>query len=197
MPSVPGHNGEGLIPPYEGTDATSRANRSPYRTAWAEVISRFATSETRTKILLGLVDYRDALRSKGVIDGFQWLTGSFVEQLSREPNDVDVVTFFHVPAGFNNSAARDLFDSKQMKLAYSCDAYPVVLSYPPAAGVPAPTVAASVVDHTAYWYGLFSHRRGTHAWKGFVQLALTPQADDAAARVTLLGVLAALQRKTS
>lgn len=193
---VPSHNKEGLIPPMDVADPTSHY-RSPYPTTWDEVIARFATSLKRVEILLGLVAYRDALRGEGIVDGFQWLTGSFVEQIPREPNDVDVVTFFHAPAGLAAkpvAALQKLFDPRQTKKLYHCDAYPIVLTYPPGEGAPVPVVAVHNVGQTAYWYGLFSHRRGTDAWKGFVQLPLALKADDDAAQAKLLVRQGALQR---
>jgi hypothetical protein len=30
----------------------------------------------------------------------------------------------------------------------------------------------AVVDHTRYWLGLFSHRRGDYVWKGMLQVSL-------------------------
>ncbi len=193
MKMVPSHNREGLIPPFDASNPTGR-NRSPYPTTWDEVIERFATSVKRVEILLGLAKYRDALRDRGITDGFQWLTGSFVEQIPREPGDVDVVTFFHAPPGFTPADTRLLFDPRQTKVAFHCDAYPVVLSYPPGHATPTQRVAVSIVDHTTYWYGLFSHRRDT-VWKGFVQLPLTPREDDTEARTKLLAILGEMQRK--
>ena len=194
MKMVPSHNREGLIPPFDEANPTSRY-RSPYPTTWDEVIERFATSERRVEILLGLVAYRDALRDNGIVDGFQWLTGSFVEQIPREPGDVDVVTFLHVPAGLTPAASRPLFDTRHTKAAFHCDAYPVVLSYPSGHSTPPPRVAVSIVDHTTYWYSLFSHRRVTAAWKGFVQLPFISREDDAAAKAKLLAILGEMQRK--
>jgi hypothetical protein len=147
MKRVPDHNGEGLIPPY-AADPIARDHRSPYRTEWDEVIERFATSERRVEILLGLAAYRDVLRDNGIVEGFQWLTGSFVEQIPREPGDVDVVTFFHVPTGLTPAASRPLFDTRQTKAMFHCDAYPVVLSYPPGHSTPPPRLAVSLVDST-------------------------------------------------
>ncbi|MCP3065779.1 hypothetical protein LXT21_44135 [Myxococcus sp. K38C18041901] len=196
MKRVPDHNGDGIIPPYSAADPAVPGSRSPYSTEWDEVIQRFATSDRRVEILLGLVAYREAIRGIGIVDGFQWLTGSFVEQIPREPGDVDVVTFFHVPPGLDSTAARPLFDSRCAKAQYHCDAYPVPLSYPPGPNAPSHTQAVvSLVDQTTYWYGLFSHRRITSAWKGFVQLPLTSGEKDAAARDMLLALRAEKQRK--
>lgn len=42
-----------------------------------------------------------------------------------------------------------------------------------------------LVDTTTYWYGLFSHRRDTYAWKGFLRLDLLPAEYDNPARELL------------
>lgn len=198
MRTIPDHGWDGLLPPYEGRDPTSRSNRSPYRASWAEIIERFATSLKRVEILLGLLRYRDALRNHGITNGFQWLTGSFVEEIRREPNDVDVVTFFHAPPGMTRTSARasGLFDPRQAKAHYHCDAYPIVLSYPSGEGPDSNSHAPALVDNTTYWYGLFSHRRDTYAWKGFLHLDLLPAAQDDAAKVEIERIKATLESRT-
>nr|WP_144429682.1 hypothetical protein [Myxococcus hansupus] len=147
------------------------------------------------QILLGLLDYRDALRGTGFLDGHQWLTGSFVEAIEREPNDVDVVNFLHVPFVSIPATAMPLFRSQDTKATYHCDAYTIPLSYPSGHSVTPEQLATSLVDQVSYWYGLFSHRRGTYAWKGFVQLPLGSGEDDVEARAKLLALLSGLQRK--
>ncbi|OJV02331.1 MULTISPECIES: hypothetical protein [unclassified Nitrobacter] len=37
-----------------------------------------------------------------------------------------------------------------------------------------------LIQGVIYWYGLFSHQRGTFAWKGFLALMLDPAGDQAA-----------------
>jgi hypothetical protein len=44
--------------------------------------------------------------------------------------------------------------------------------------------AQLIVEDTFYWYGLFSHQRGTYTWKGTLRVPL--MADDAAAREFLV-----------
>jgi hypothetical protein len=65
----------------------------------SEVVLRYGVTAERAAILTGLLDYRAALRNVGIMDGFQWLDGSFVEDVeairSRPPSDIDVVTFAH------------------------------------------------------------------------------------------------------
>jgi hypothetical protein len=91
---IPAFSAAGVIPPFVG-DPAATGQRSPYRVSAVEVIGTFATSARRCDILQGWLKHRAALHSLGIVDGFQWLDGSFCEQLSsREPNDIDLVTFF-------------------------------------------------------------------------------------------------------
>lgn len=50
------------------------------------LVKRFATSAERIEILLVLIAYRTELRSLGFLDGFQWIDGSFVEQIEITRN---------------------------------------------------------------------------------------------------------------
>lgn len=94
---------------------------SPYEATSVELVSRFATSPARIGILTGLLAYRDALRAFGLHEGFQWIDGSFVERLDREPGDIDIVTFASRPAAYD-PAGRWLFDPTATKERFSCDA---------------------------------------------------------------------------
>ena len=172
-------NASSVLPPFTGPDPTSPATMSPYVVPISAVIDRFATSAARVAILRGLLSYRQALIKHGMTDGHMWLDGSFVEDIetsaSRAPRDVDVVTFATVP-GVDNPAKKmfamshlDLFDARESKKAYMCDAYIQDLGAPPLA----------LVNRTRYWFGLFSHQRATSLWKGMLQVALI--SDDAAA----------------
>lgn len=147
----------------------------------------FAHSAEREALLLGLLDYRAALHAAGIVDGFQYIDGSFTEDCERlrgrPPRDIDVVTFAALPcapadrrAFLMNHAA--LFNPAQTKADYHCDAYFVDLQKPP----------RLLVSDSAYWSGLFSHQRVTALWKGMVQIPLA--SDDAAVRLALAGAAA-------
>ena len=43
-----------------------------------------------------------------------------------------------------------------------------------------------LINETIYWYSLFSHKRVTHEWKGFLRIPLDP-VDDTAAMTALTG----------
>lgn len=156
---------------------------SPYMVSIATVVKHYDTSRERTRILHGLLDFRAALRSIGIVDGFQWIDGSFVEDVekvrNRAPQDVDLVTFAHRPKK-SDSDWKDLikkhitlFQPQEIKAKYYCDAYFVDLDKPP----------LLIVDDTRYWFGLFSHQRVTALWKGLLSVPL--QSDDDKARLIL------------
>jgi hypothetical protein len=99
---IPAFGQSDVLPPFIGADATVRAQCSPYVTTCTEIVRRFGISRERLVILRGLLDYRAALSSIGIVHGFQWIDGSFVEDCEtirqRPPGDVDVVTFAYRPA---------------------------------------------------------------------------------------------------
>lgn len=180
---IPLLNASGVLPPFTGEKSTDPAGTSPYRSGIAEVVRRFSTSEERRSILTGLLDYRAEMRAIGVVIGFQWLDGSFVENVettrSRPPKDIDIVTFAHRPMPDVDrwlalvDANPHLFDSQQAKDRFNVDAYFVDMGIP----------AWRLVDNTVYWYGVFSHQRATSLWKGMLQVDLGD--DDDAARTAL------------
>jgi hypothetical protein len=121
----------GIVPPIRPGLLGSDSDRSPYRTGLDEFIERFALSPDRAKVLQGFLNYRAALHSSGIIDGFQWLDGSFLEHVedteNRSPRDIDVVSFFHLPPGQTQASLipviKHLLDHNATKEAYSVDAF--------------------------------------------------------------------------
>lgn len=179
---IPSWNMAGVLPPIRPGALGHDSDRSPYITTLGDVVDRFALTSDRVKILLGLLQYRNALHQLGVVSGFQWLDGSFVEDVetleSRPPKDIDVVTYLELPSGHTQAtlwaAAGGLFKNAYVKKTYFVDAYPQVLGG---------SLSAHSIKQVSYWYSMWSHRRnGT--WKGFVQVDLNP-AEDAAAACTL------------
>ena len=108
--AIPAWDPQGLLPPIDVLNPTS-VERSPYRVALTDVMVRFATSPERRQILRGWLGYRAALHGMGLTDGFQWLDGSFLEQVEmlerRPPQDMDVVTFLNPPVDFAPSHQQD------------------------------------------------------------------------------------------
>ncbi len=175
--SIPDWNAQGLLPPISELAPTSY-ERSPYRVSLVDLILRLATTPKRTSILEGFLSFRSALHNVGLIRGFQWVDGSFMENIElieeRDPGDIDVVTFYHSPVGKTQQELieqhQHLFDSGNTKEDYCVDAYYKELDGDN------PEV---LVWQASYWYSLWSHRR-TRQWKGFLQIDLSPAEDEVA-----------------
>ncbi|TVL29641.1 DUF6932 family protein [Shewanella xiamenensis] len=171
---IPAFEQSGVLPPFIGDSPTVAANQAPYKVSLAEFVSHFSTSPERIRILIGLLQYRIELKAKGIVVGFQWVDGSFVEDVEkvrgRAPNDVDLVTFAERPVGFSEidwnsffNQNQGLFSPASLKAKYKCDAYYVDLALQP----------KLLVSRTTYWFGLFSHQRETSLWKGMLQIDLS------------------------
>lgn len=169
--NIPLWNSQGVLP---ATVSATGSYRSPYTVVALQLVERFATSKERCKILLGFFKYRAALYSAGLTSGFQWLDGSFMEQVelseNRAPRDIDVVSFLDFSQHDQKqllSEHAELFDKSKTKEDYFVDAYFMQLG-------------AALDKHQAsritYWYSMWSHRRDG-LWKGFLQLDLQPNAD--------------------
>jgi hypothetical protein len=181
---IPDFTISGILPPFQGPSPVVAALMSPYQTTLSRIATKLCVSNERRNIFRGLLAYRQQLNAIGLSVGFQWLSGSFMEDIetleARSPNDVDVVTFCHRPPAISSDAAWQTFtdtnialiDAPLVKATFMCDAYFVDLDITP----------LSVVDQTRYWFGLFSHRRGG-LWKGMLQVPLTVTNDDADASI--------------
>jgi len=151
----------------------------------SEVVGRYATSPARAQLLRGLLSYRHALFAAGLSDGYQWLAGSFVEDVERErkrpPHDIDVVTFSYTPVDAAVRMAwlashRNLLDRGEVKRRFLCDGFFVDLRKP----------ADLLVDDTCFLFGLYSHQRASLRWKGILKIPLA--SDDSAAKVQLMAI---------
>ncbi|MBB5502092.1 DUF6932 family protein [Paraburkholderia sp. MM5384-R2] len=183
---LPGFNASLVLPPFAGESPTDRATGSPYYASMAEVVFRFGASEERRKILRGLLAYRSELRAAGFVHGFQWLDGSFCEDVERmrgrPPGDIDVVTYAYRPEHLQDSDMfyewfeknEALFNPWGLKARLHCEVFFIDMQKP----------AHYLVDDVRYWYGLFSHQRETFLWKGMVWVGLESNDDDA---LVLLG----------
>lgn len=172
--AIPEWNALGLLPPMDPAAPTS-AERSPYRVAVFDVVARFATSPERRRILRGWLDFRAALYGMGLTNGFQWLDGSFMEQVEalerRAPKDLDVVTFLVVPDNFEPSDEQAAaLNHDAAKETFSIDSYFVEINR---------IELANLVRKAAYWYSVWSHRRN-QTWKGYLQVDLDPDQDQQA-----------------
>ena len=178
--AIPAWTADGVLPPINAAQPTS-PERSPYLVSLSDYILRFGDTAERRAVLDGFLRYRASLHSAGLTRGFQWLDGSFLEHVERlegrPPQDLDIVTFFHLPAGTTQSALAaahgGLFDQASVKVTYRVDAYHVHLGMDP----------ERLARQSAYWYSVWSHRRDER-WKGFVQVDLAP-GEDAVGQATL------------
>ena len=171
-----------VLPPHLG-DPRNIAGLSPYRCTTEEFVEKLAFSQPRVTILEGLLNLRAELRALG-LDGFQWLDGSFLEDVethaNRAPGDIDVVTFIAKSKPVSQVEAikavrAALFQRALVKQAFRVDHFVVPLASEP----------GLLVELTRYWCGLFSHRKGDGIWKGMLRVELDLTADDRAARQVL------------
>ena len=172
--AIPEWNTLGLLPPIDPAQPSS-IERSPYQVTLLDVVMRFATSTERRRVLHGFLDYRVALRNMGLVQGFQWLDGSFTEHVEllerRAPRDIDVVNFVHIPEEFAPSDEQmALLEHDAAKEKFSVDSYFVELNL---------LEPHAIVGISAYWYSMWSHRRN-QAWKGYLQIDLNPEQDQGA-----------------
>jgi hypothetical protein len=175
---IPAWTLSGVLPPYLG-DPRFSVNMAPYATTLQNIVERFAFSPKRIEILEGFLAYRRALANLNITDGFQWINGSLTEDIekieSRDPNDIDVVTFFRRPVGAKDPIAwaqffsinQQLFSSIANKSIFKCDTQYIDLD----------SSSEDVVSLTRFWFGLFSHRRND-IWKGMLTIPLATSADD-------------------
>ena len=162
--SLPEWNSYGHLPAIL-VDPTSPQG-SPYVVSIPNFVERFGSSVERCRLLLGLLEFRAQLRLAGIVRGFQWIDGSFVEYIEqiqdRAPNDLDIVTFFHIPEGqTQESLVRGhpaIFDSAEVNQNYAIDAYFVPLGE---------TSVEDIITSSIYWYRLWSQTR-EQKWKGYV-----------------------------
>jgi hypothetical protein len=157
-------------------------DRSPYLCNIEDFTKKYCLSDERADILDGFLNYRNELYQENILVGFQWLNGSFCEEIEvnegRSPNDIDVVTFMERPPGVSlpdlMTARPDIFKKSEAKTAYRVDAHFMELGT---------TFEAWNVKLLSYWYSLWAHRRDA-VWKGFVQVPLSP-ADDNRAKLVV------------
>jgi hypothetical protein len=181
MPIPPFDGILNVLPPHLG-DPRLPSDLSPYACTMQELCNHFATSPARKQILEGFLNLRADLFALGV-QGFQWLDGSFVEDIEtqegRDPKDIDVVTFVEKPLdpmdlNVTVYAKPELWMPNHSKTTYFVDHYLVSLGSRP----------DLLVAQTRYWYALFSHRRDDQ-WKGMLTIDLRDKTDDDAARLLL------------
>jgi len=175
----------GVLPPFMGNDA-STPDRSPYAASIVEFVTHFGTSPHRRQLLKKFIAYRQLLTADGYVSGYQFVDGSFVEDVERtqrrDPIDIDVFSFLDAPIKYQTDPSAwaltgfqfwqgEIINRDLNKVRFSLDTYALLLQE---------TNLPSLIQGVIYWNGLFSHQRSTYAWKGFVAVALDSVADQAA-----------------
>ena len=178
---IPPFDSNSVLPPHLG-DPRQADEISPYPCSSIELCDSFGTSADRVRILDGFLRLRAELRQHGMTEGFQWVDGSFLEDVekteNRPPGDIDVVTFYWNPnANFTTNfvaAFPDIANRAKIKADFFVDHFPIDVGFHPEA----------TVEATRYWCGLFSHTR-TGVWKGMLRIDLNTPTDDASATTLL------------
>ncbi len=166
-----------VMPPHLG-NPTAPGDVSPYKCTSVELCEKFAVSAKRIEILRGFLSFRKKLNDFSLLQGFQWLDGSFLEDVetreSRSPNDLDVVTiYWSYDLIFQNNLVTSFPEFVNFQLSkqnYKVDHYPFDAGFSPIA----------TVEQSRYWVQLFSHNRDM-IWKGMLQIALNTPTSDAVA----------------
>ncbi len=183
MSNIPEFDHNDVLPPHLGNPTA--INNSPYRCTIIELCERFSTSPQRREMLKGLIEFRSELTRQKIVSGFQYLDGSFLENIEvsegRPPNDIDIVTF---TTGLTNERQHELIqefpevvDVIKCKEKYKLDHYIVDYSVHP----------DITIELVRYWLQLFSHnRRGV--WKGMLRLELNTADIDQEALTLLNGL---------
>lgn len=156
-----------------------------------ELVTVLGTTPWRENLLFGLLEYRRLLGHHGYTNGLQFIDGSFVENVevreNRDPGDIDVFSLLVRPAAYQKDQnlwanagypawIGELMDRGKNKARFLLDTYGMAVDQ---------HGPLTLINETIYWYSLFSHRRVTQEWKGFVRVPLNPS-DDAAARAIIV-----------
>lgn len=171
---IPNFNHNHVLPPHVG-NPTTRNDLSPYYTNTLEFCKHFATSKERIEILKGYLMFRDKMNITGIVTGFQWLDGSFMENIElsehRPPNDLDLITFCKgitpvIESNiFNNFI--EFVDPKLSKTNYHLDHYLINFGIN----------GEAIIENTRYFLQLFTHNR-LGVWKGMLRIELNTPAID-------------------
>jgi hypothetical protein len=171
---IPNFDHNNVLPPHLG-DPTVYGDLSPYHCTTLELCQKFSTSNDRIKILQNFILFREKMCSLGIVSGFQWLDGSFLENIEviegRSPRDLDVVTFYSGLSTEEEENLEECFPEfiycELSKKKYLIDHYSVDYNYKPEA----------TVEQTRYWIQLFTHNR-LGVWKGILKISLNTPEDD-------------------
>lgn len=184
MSNIPEFDHNYVIPPFVDEPTVSK-NVSPYPCSTVEVCKIFGTTKERVDILKRWLKFRAILDEVGIVNGFQWLDGSFLENIEvsqkRAPADLDLLMFYKdVTLETQQKVAQDyptLFDQSVLKRDFKLDLY--LLNY---AANPENTV-----EFVRFWIQLFTHNRDG-VWKGMLKIPLNTPKEDSEALTLLNGL---------
>lgn len=145
-------------------------------------------SDRRLDILQSWLVHRSELRGIGIVAGFQWLDGSFVED--KVPNDLDIASFVARPVGYSDDVAwagfvganLSVLSRTEVKARHPLDFFVTDFGSTP----------ETLVGFAAYFMNLFSHRRVDNLWKGMLRVGLDDPSDDALASQNIASARAAI-----
>lgn len=177
---IPEWDRRGLLPAFMG-NPTQATSHPPYLVPLTDFVQRFGSTARRRQILAGFLGYRAVLHNAGLVRGFQWVNGSFVANTSqtdnREPNDIDVVTFYHLPDGSTQESLyaefHPVFDDGAVLERYSTDASTICLDS---------GNMFYLLKTAAFWHAIWSHTAQGHR-KGYVALSLSNDMDATAGSI--------------
>jgi hypothetical protein len=182
---IPPFDVRDLLPPFIGINATTQ-ERSPYLVTMSEFAGAMGTTAERRQLLRNLIAYRAMLAQAGYVSGVQFVDGSFVENVevaeNRPPRDIDIFSIVNMQPSYRGDLQiwgpsefpfwrNEVANHALNKQRFALDTYALLFEELQPMGL---------IQGVIYWYGLFSHQRGTLAWKGFVALVLDPAGDQAA-----------------
>ncbi len=171
---IPQFDHNHVLPPHTG-DPTNPRYLSPYSSSILEFCQRFATSSFRIDLLHHLIRFRQKMTLSGITKGFQWIDGSFTENIEvsqkRNPKDLDLITFYRDLTAIEEKHIEENFpeftDQKMSANMFKLDHYLVDYNFDP----------EYTITATRYWIQLFTHTR-LDVWKGIIQLPLNTPEDD-------------------
>ncbi|HTB03395.1 MAG TPA: hypothetical protein VK804_23245 [Bradyrhizobium sp.] len=190
---VPAFDARGLLPPFLGANSAIAPSRSPYPSLMTELVSMLGGTPERCNLLFSLLKYRSLLHSFGYVDGVQFIDGSFVENVEtregRDPRDIDIFSFLIRPVQYHGNDplwqstgfaqwTGEIVNQSLNKQRYQLDTYAIAVDQ---AG------PLQLMNETIYWYSLFSHKRVTQEWKGFVAVPLNASDDQTALSAIISG----------
>ena len=171
---IPAFDHNLVLPPHAGNPSVP-TDLSPYACTTVELCNQLGSTPERRTILKGFLSFRDRLRGHGLTNGYQWIDGSFIEDVekreNRAPGDIDVVTVYW---GYDMAFQEALFaalpefaDPPLAKLNFHVDHYLFDAGFRPDV----------TVEWTRYWMQFFCHNRQS-VWKGILRVSLnTPDHD--------------------